>query len=136
MSVDLSNRDLVLLRRLERELAPTEGVVGAASKDPGRRSTLVRVALPTVLAAVGIAGGMLAWPHLPNREKQHDGRSISTATYINDEEANRIRAVHADAVEADRLLRAEFAKAREATREIYWYQDTNALLYRSPWRPR
>ena len=105
-----------LLRRLEREVGPLADALTGAEP----RSVLLRALLRTAIAGMAMAALVIAWQHIPSdaRNTETTGGRISEA-----EEVARLRATLVDPEAEHRQLQA-------------WHEDSNLLLYRSPWRPR
>jgi hypothetical protein len=114
-----------LLRRLEREVAP---VADALTKAEPRsvltrakpRSVLLRALRRTAIAGMAMAALVTAWQHMPSdaRNTETTGWSISEA-----EEVAGLRPALVEPEAEHRQLQV-------------WHEDSNLLLYRSPWRPR
>jgi hypothetical protein len=120
-----------LLRRLEREVGALADALPKANPRIVRakprivltrakpRNVLLRALLQTAIAAMAMAALMIAWQHLPS-----DARYTKTTveTISEAKEVTRLRA----------LVKPE-AERRQLQ---VWYQDSNLLLYHSPWRPQ
>ena len=105
-----------LLRRLEREVGPLADALTRAKP----RSVLLRALLRTAIAGMAMAALVIAWQHIPSdaRNTETTGGRISEA-----EEVARLRAAPVEPEAEHRQLQV-------------WHEDSNLLLYRSPWRPR
>ena len=106
-----------LLCRLEREVGPLADALTRAKP----RSVLSRALLRTAIAGTAMAVLVIAWQHTPSDARNTEatgGRMISEA-----KEVTRPRAA---------LVEPE---AKQEQLQV-WHDDSNLLLYRSPWRPR
>jgi hypothetical protein len=106
-----------LLCRLEREVGPLADALTRAKP----RSVLSRALLRTAIAGTAMAVLVIAWQHTPSDARNTEatgGRMISEA-----KEVTRPRAA---------LVEPE---AKQEQLQV-WHDDSNMLLYRSPWRPR
>ena len=105
-----------LLCRLEREIGPLADSLKRAK--PG--SVLLRAFFRTAIAGMAMAALAIVWPHIPSdaRNTETTGERIAEA-----EEAADLRAARVEPVAENRQLEL-------------WHEDSNLLLYRSPWRPR
>jgi hypothetical protein len=110
--------DLVIaaLRRLEREVGPLADALTRAEP----RSVLLRALRRTAIAGMAMTALVIAWQHMPSdaRNTETTNERISEA-----EEVARLRATLVDPEAEHRQLQV-------------WHEDSNLLLYRSPWRPR
>ena len=114
-----------LLRRLEREVGPlADALTGAEPRSvltrAEPRSVLLRALRRTAIAGMAMAALVIAWQHIPSdaRNTETTNGRISEA-----EEVARLRATLVDPEAEHRQLQV-------------WHEDSNLLLYRSPWRPR
>jgi hypothetical protein len=105
-----------LLRRLEQEVGPLADALTRAKP----RSVLLRALVRTAIAGMAMAALVIAWQHLPSdaRNTETTGGRISEA-----EEVARLQAALVEPEAEHRQLQV-------------WHEDSNLLLYRSPWRPR
>jgi hypothetical protein len=110
------DREPDLLCRLEREVGPLADALTRAK--PG--SVLLRAFLRTAIAGMAMAAIVIVWQHIPSdtRNTEATGERISEA-----EEVARLRSA---------LVESE----AEHRRLEVWHEDSNLLLYRSPWRLR
>lgn len=126
----------VLLRRLEREVGPLADAAILTRAEP--RSVLLRAFLRTAIAGMAIAALVVAWQHMPS------ARQIETigAGTFEAEEVAQLRAALVESEAVQRSLRTELSLARKELRSLEhrhphrWHEDSNLLLYRSPWGPR
>jgi len=124
-----------LLRRLEREVGPLADALTRAKPC----SVLLRALLRTAIAGMAMAALVIAWQHIPS-----DARQIETigAGSSEAEEVARLRAALVESEAGQRSLRTELSLARKELRSLEhryphgWHEDSNLLLYRSPWGPR
>jgi hypothetical protein len=106
-----------LLSRLEREVGPLADALTRAKP----RSVLLRALLRTAIAGTALAALVIAWQHIPSdawNTETTGRRMISEA-----EDVARLRAALVESEAEHRQLQL-------------WHEDSNLLLYRSPWRPR
>ena len=126
-----------LLRRLEREVGPLADATTLTRADP--RSVLLRAFLRTALAGMAVAALVIAWQHIPSDARQIETIGAGTSEA---EEVAQLRATLVESEEEQRNLRTELSLARKELRSLEhrhphgWHEDTNLLLYRSPWGPR
>lgn len=105
-----------LLCRLEREIGPLADALTRTK--PG--SVLLRAFLRTAIAGMAMAAFVIVWQHIPS-----DARNTETT-------GERI----AEAEEVAQLRAALVEPAADHRQLEVWHEDSNLLLYRSPWRPR
>ena len=105
-----------LLRRLEWEVGPLADALTRTKP----RSVLLRALRRTAIAGMAMAALVIAWQLIPSdaRNTETTGGRISEA-----EEVARLRAAPVEPEAEHRQLQV-------------WHEDSNLLLYRSPWRPR
>ena len=139
---DLSPELEDALRKLARSVRPIPDTAGpsrplqARQVAPTSAANLLRVALPTALAASLIAAAVVAWPHMQGGDQPNIEQAESTPLAL-EENLDRIREAYASTAEAERILRAEFEKlGSKPERGVRWFEDERALWYRSPWSPR
>ena len=132
-----------LLRRLEREVGPVADAAtlkAATLKRVEPRSALLRAFfLPTAILGMAVAALVIAWQHVPS-----DARQLETigARASEAQEVAQLRSALAESEDEQRSLRTELGLARKELRSLEdrhlqgWLEDTNLLLYRSPWGPR
>jgi hypothetical protein len=126
-----------LLRRLEREVGSLADATTLTRAEP--RSVLLRAFLPTAIAGVAVAALVFAWQHVPSDARQIETIGAGTSEA---EEVAQLRATLVQSEEEQRSLRTKLSLARKELRSLEhrhphgWHEDTNLLLYRSPWRPR
>ena len=113
-----------LLRRLEREVGPladalTRAMPRSVLTRAKPRSVLLRALLRTAIAGMAMAALVITWQHIASdaRNTETTGGRISEA-----EEVARLRAALVEPEAEHRQLQV-------------WHEDSNLLLYRSPWRP-
>ncbi len=125
--VSQSGRDQAtdLLRRLEREVGPladawTRAKPRSVLTRAKPRSVVSRALLRTAVAGMVMAVLVIAWQQIPSDAPNTEmtGGRISEG-----EEVAQLRAAPAAAEAAHRQLQV-------------WHEDSNLLLYRSPWWPR
>jgi hypothetical protein len=104
-----------LLRRLEREVGPLADALTTAKP----RRVLLRALLRTAIGGLTMAAVVIAWQHIPSDAPNTEttGGTISQA----DEVAGPLAALVAPEAENSQLQ--------------VWHEDSDLLLYRSPWRP-
>jgi hypothetical protein len=126
-----------LLRRLEREVGPLADATTLTRVEP--RSVLLRAFLPTAIVGMAVAALVIAWQHIPSDARQIETIGAGTSEA---QEVAQLRAALVESEDEQRSLRTELSLARKELRSLEhrhphgWPEDTNLLLYRSPWGPR
>ena len=126
-----------LLRRLEREVGPLADAGILTKAEP--RSVLLRAFLRTVVAGMAMAGLVIAWQHMPSDARQIETIGAGTSEL---EEAVLLRAALVESEAVQRSLQTELSLVQKELRSLehrhrhVWHEDSNLLLYRSPWGPR
>ena len=126
-----------LLRRLEREVGPLADAAIFTRVEP--RSVLLRAFLRAAIAGMAVAALVIAWQHIPSDARQIEATGAGTSEA---EEVARLRAALVESEAVQRSLRTELSLARKELRSLehrhrhVWHEDSNLLLYRSPWGPR
>ena len=125
-----------LLLRLEREVGP---VADSLWTKPNYGRVLLRALRRTAIAAIAMAGIVIAWPYIASDPWHTEPTGVGASET---EEVARLRAALAASEALQQTLRAELRSAEkklyglEHTHSRVWHEDTNLLLYRSPFAPR